>query len=85
MTKKEIRQIYTELCEEMTSKEFLEAAGLKIIGIEAINEGGTYSFDSGLNNFRSKGMADEAAVAETVVQAAKIQVNSTVNITFKAE
>ena len=62
-----------------------EAAGLKIIGIEAINEGGTYSFDSGLNNFRSKGMADEAAVAETVVQAAKIQVNSTVNITFKAE
>ena len=62
-----------------------EAAGLKINGIEAINEGGTYSFDSGLNNFRSKGMADEAAVAETVVQAAKIQVNSTVNITFKAE
>ncbi|QTE68240.1 SIMPL domain-containing protein [Clostridiales bacterium] len=62
-----------------------EAAGLKITGIEAINEGGTYSFDSGLNNFRSKGMADEAAVAETVVQAAKIQVNSTVNITFKAE
>ena len=62
-----------------------EAAGLKITGIEAINEGGTYSFDSGLNNFRSKGMADEAAEAETVVQAAKIQVNSTVNITFKAE
>ena len=62
-----------------------EAAGLKITGIEAINEGGTYSFDSGLNNFRAKGMADEAAVADTVVQAAKIQVNSTVNITFKAE
>ena len=62
-----------------------EAAGLKITGIEAINEGGTYSFDSGLNNFRAKGMADEAAMAETVVQAAKIQVNSTVNITFKAE
>ena len=62
-----------------------EAAGLKITGIEAINEGGTYSFDSGLNNFRAKGMADEAAMAETVVQAAKIQVNSTVTITFKAE
>ncbi len=62
-----------------------EAAGLKIIEIESINEAGTYSFDSGLNNFRSKGMADEAAEAETVVQAAKIQVNSTVNITFKAE
>ena len=62
-----------------------EAAGLKITGIEAINEGGTYSFDSGLNNFRAKGMADVAAMAETVVQAAKIQVNSTVNITFKAE
>ena len=30
-------------------------------------------------------MADEATMAETVVQAAKIQVNSTVNITFKAE
>ena len=62
-----------------------EAAGLKIIEIESINEAGTYSFDSGLNNFRAKGMADEAAMAETVVQAAKIQVNSTVNITFKAE
>jgi uncharacterized protein YggE len=62
-----------------------EAAGLKITGIEAINEGGTYSFDSGLNNFRAKGMTEETAMADTVVQAAKIQVNSTVNITFKAE
>ena len=62
-----------------------EAAGLKITGIEAINEGGTYSFDSGLNNFRAKGMDVEAAEAETVVQAAKIQVNAQVNITFKAE
>jgi hypothetical protein len=62
-----------------------EAAGMKIVEIESINEAGTYSFDSGLNNFRAKGMADEAAMAETVVQAAKIQVNSTVNITFKAE
>ncbi len=62
-----------------------EAAGLKITGIEAINEGGTYSFDSGLNNFRAKGMTEETAIADTVVQAAKIQVNSTVNITFKAE
>ena len=60
-------------------------AGLKITGIEAINEAGTYSYDSGVNNFRAKGMADETAAAETVVQAAKIQVNATVNVTFKAE
>ena len=61
------------------------AAGLKIVGIEAINEAGTYSYDSGVNNFRAKGMDVEAAEAETVVQAAKIQVNAQVNITFKAE
>ena len=52
---------------------------------EMINEAGTYNFDSGSNNFRAKGMDVEAAEAETVVQAAKIQVNAQVNITFKAE
>ena len=36
MTKKEIRQIYTELCEEMTSKEFLEAAGLEKETVEML-------------------------------------------------
>ena len=62
-----------------------EAAGLKIAGIEAINEAGTYSYDSGVNNFRAKGVTKEAMDAETVIQAAKIQVTTTVNITFKAE
>ncbi|MBQ7536013.1 MAG: cytidyltransferase-related domain protein [Stomatobaculum sp.] len=36
MTKKEIRQIYIDLCEEMTSKEFLEAAGLEKETVEMV-------------------------------------------------
>ena len=62
-----------------------EAAGLKIAGIEMINEAGTYNFDSGSNNFRAKGVTEESMDAETVIQAAKIQVSTTVNITYKAE
>ena len=36
MTKKEIRQIYQELCDEMTSKELLEAAGLQKETVEML-------------------------------------------------
>ena len=52
---------------------------------EMINEAGTYNFDSGSNNFRAKGVTEESMDSETVIQAAKIQVSTTVNITYKAE
>ena len=35
--------------------------------------------------FRAKGVTEESMDAETVIQAAKIQVSTTVNITYKAE
>ena len=67
-----------------------DASGLKITGMKEIAEGGTYSFDSGTNNFRYKeepaeGEADMAFGAPTVVQAARIQVNASVTIVFEAE
>ena len=59
-----------------------DAAGLKIRGIEDIAEQNTYSYDKGImNNFD----VAEAAVAGTVVQAAKLTVSSSVVITFKAD
>lgn len=61
-----------------------EAAGLKITGIEIISEGTTYSYDSGLNNFRKETMEDAAYSGSTVVQAAKLQVSATVTISFTA-
>ncbi len=63
-----------------------EASGLTITGIEAIAEGGTYSFDSGSNVFRSKDTVEGAASggSPTVVQAAKLEVSATISITFEA-
>ena len=61
-----------------------EAAGLKITGIEAINENGTYSYDSGMNNIMTaKGAAMEDAA--TVVQAAKLTVSAGVTVEFEAK
>ena len=57
------------------------AAGLQIRGIEDIAEQNTYSYDKGvMNNFDV-----EAAAADTVVQAAKLTVSSSVVITFQAD
>ena len=63
-----------------------EAAGLKITGIEVISEGATYSYDSGLNNFRKEmeTVEDAASGSTTVVQAAKLQVSATVTVSFTA-
>ena len=64
-----------------------EVSGLRITGIESVSEGGVYSYGNTVGNFSAKGMdfAEEAADAGTVVQAAKLIVNATVNITFTAE
>lgn len=64
-----------------------EAAGLKITGMEIISEGGVYSFDNNVSNFSAKslGRAETEEAGGTVVQAAKLVVSATVNITFTAE
>jgi len=63
-----------------------EAAGFGEIEIVSIQEGNTYSFDSGVNNFSAKGMAvEEAATSPTVVRAAKIVVSAAVTVVFKVK
>ncbi len=66
-----------------------EASGVKIKGIEIISEGGVYSYDNSVGNFSAKAMGaadvEEAFGGGTVVQAAKLIVTATVNITFEAE
>lgn len=62
------------------------AAGLKIRGIEDITEGGTYSYDRGvMNNFAKEEAAAGAYDGDTVVQAAKLTVSSSVTVTYKAD
>ncbi len=66
-----------------------EASGMKITGIEAISEGGVFSYDNSVGNFSAKRMGTEEAAMDagygTVVQAAKLIVSATVSISFEAE
>ena len=66
-----------------------EAAGLKIKGIEEINEGGVYSYENSIGNvYAAKGLdREEAAMTDggTVVQSAKLIVSANVSIVFEAE
>ena len=59
-----------------------EASGLRIVGIEAMQEGGISVYDSGSNNLFAK--TEGTASAGTVVQAAKISVSVSVTVTFTA-
>ena len=61
-----------------------EASGLNIRGIDEIIESGTYSYDRGMMNGFAKATAEDAA-AGTVVQAAKLAVNSSITVKFKAD
>ena len=61
-----------------------EASGLKITGIEAVTEGGTYSYENSVGNFRTLGK-EEAADTGTIVQAARLIVSANVTVTFTAE
>ena len=63
-----------------------EAAGLGEPEIVSIQEGGVYSFDSGVNNFAVKALGATAeASRDTVVRAAKITVSASVTITFNVK
>lgn len=70
-----------------TKAEILaEASGLKITGIELIQEGNTYSYDGGSNRFAVKSVAGAGEEYQpTVVQAAKICVSASVTITYILE
>ena len=59
-----------------------DAAGLRIFGIEEIREQGTYSSDRGAGNF-FKSEQTMGSSADTVVQAAKLSVSSSITVTFK--
>ncbi len=59
-----------------------DAAGLRIFGIEDIREQGTYSSDRGAGNF-FKSEQTMGSSADTVVQAAKLSVSSSITVTFK--
>ncbi len=60
-----------------------EASGLHLLGIEEITEQNTYSYDKGYMNDFAQGAALEES--GTFVQAAKLTVSSSVNVTFKAD
>ena len=65
-----------------------DAAGMQVIGIQSISEGGVYSVANQIGNVRAKGMdwAEEAeADTGTVVQAAKLIVSASVTMVFDAE
>ena len=63
-----------------------EAAGLGEPEIVSIQEGGVFSFDSGVNNVAVKALgATEEASRDTVVRAAKITVSASVTITFNVK
>ena len=66
------------------------ASGLKITGIEALSDGGVFSYENTVGNVYAKGAAFEVpeeaeADTGTVIQAAKLVVSASVNITFEAE
>ena len=60
------------------------AAGLTITGISSITEGYTNNWDSGVNSFMREEKAADAA-GQTVVQAAKLRVTSSVTLVFTAQ
>ena len=61
------------------------AAGVVIMGIDSIEETGTYSYDGGAaNNFSVKTEAASDAEAGTYVQAAQLTVTANVSITYVA-
>ena len=64
-----------------------EASGLTITGMEIVSEGNVFSYDNSVGNFSAKRMEEEMDIGAggTVVQAAKLIVTATVNITFTAE
>ena len=61
-----------------------QAAGLRITGIVSICEGYTNSWDSGVNSFLREEKAADGG-AQTVVQAAKMRVTSTVTVVYTAQ
>ena len=70
----------------ITKAEVLaDAAGMKIAGINSIQESGVYSYDRGAGYFNAKTVSAMDMAAEqagTVVQAAKLAVNASISVIF---
>lgn len=62
-----------------------EASGLRITGMDAVSEGGVYSYDNAVGSFSSRETIEVEEDAGTVVQASKLIVSASVTITFEAE
>ncbi len=63
------------------AKTIADAAGVRLLSIRSIEEGNSYSFDSGLNVMYARA-EDSAAAFGTDVQAAMINVSATVTIEY---
>ena len=64
-----------------TAKTIADAAGVRLLSIRSIEEGNSYSFDSGLNVMYAR-TEDSAAAFGTDVQAAMISVSANVTIEY---
>ncbi len=80
--------IRTAVTDAIKKAEILaESAGLKIMGIVVITEGGVVSYENSIGNVYARGieMSNAEDDAGTIVQAAKLIVSASVSITFAAE
>ena len=78
-----LKAAYADALEKATV--LAEASGQQI-QLQSIQEGGSYSYDSSLNNFSRKnsstGIEDADMASPTVVRAAKIRVTATITVVF---
>ena len=67
----------------ITKAEILAAAaGMKIAGINSIQEGGVYSYDRGVGYITKNMEAAMDSAAGTVVQSAKLAVTANITVIF---
>lgn len=64
-----------------------QAAGLNISGIMSISEGSIINFENSIGNAFAKGLnsIEASADSRTVIQAAKLVISASINITFSVE
>ena len=70
---------------EKKAEILAQTSGLTITGIELISEGGVVSYENNIGNVYAKDMDIAAEDSGTIIQAAKLIVKTTVNITFSAD
>ena len=82
-TEAEAKALELAVEDAITRAEVLAGAvGMKITGINAIQESGVNSYDRGAGYYNSKSTALDAAQAATVVQSAKLSVTASISVIF---